>query len=173
MAANRNESVPRKPGRPASTEVREQCRDIGRLLARGMGELEIRHELGLSCRTFRQRMAYLRKTSIDTRWIWTKFLAAQQSDIRTLSEIADRALSSERPALRAATDAILAKSRLRREALEVGEKPGIYDNPAQHDPVYYENPTMSLFLDAAEQVGEFAENREGEPGAAFRYDTVN
>jgi hypothetical protein len=159
MADNRKQAPPRTPGRPQSDEVRQQCTAIGRLLARGMSELEIRHELHLSVRTFRQRMAYLEKASVDTRWVWTKYLTAQQAELQTLSEIVGRALSGDRPALRAATDAVLAKARIRREIIDVGQKLGVYDDTSHGDAATYANPTMGLFLDAMEGVGDFAADR--------------
>jgi hypothetical protein len=50
--------------------------------------------------------------------------------------------------------------------MEMGYKLGVDDNPAQHDPAYYEDPTMGLFLDAAERVGDFADQPDDETGAS-------
>jgi hypothetical protein len=125
--------TPRRLGRPLTEQVRRDCNEIGRLLARGYGEHEIRAELGLTRRIFEDRVKKLKQTSMRPGLMWVRYYSAQQAELRTLSEIEADALQADPPDRRAAMAAVAARCKVRQDTVEMGLNLGIYTRGSIQD----------------------------------------
>jgi hypothetical protein len=100
------------------------------MLAAGEDEQSIRAELGLGRRAFEHRMRQLRRTAVDRHLVWARYLSGAQADLVRLEEIAATALESDPPRYGLIIRVTVARSRLRREIVEVGQLLGVYDRVA-------------------------------------------
>ena len=144
--------IQRKRGRPASSEIRDECRRISALLSSGFGPAEIRKELGLTERQYKYRMKLLRQRSHDASEVWPKYVAKVDTRYRQFEAIRQKAL--QKNDLNSAMRAIENMRRLDIEVIQVGQELGEYDRQARKSEVTISAPSLGLFHTAPEEVKE-------------------
>lgn len=123
--------------------VREDCRKIGALLASGFSPADVREELKLSSRSYKLRMAMIRRRAYNHVDVFPRFMAKVETRYRQLEAIRQRAITLGKldTALRAIED----MRRLDREIIEVGAELGVYQTQPKQVNHLFEAPTLGMF----------------------------
>lgn len=147
--------MPKNRGRAKYEKTRDDCMKVSGLIARGLGELEVRKVMGISQKRFQFLLRVISRLSSDETVVWGKFSAITEQSIRRLDEIARRALSGSmkvvkveiengrevrkevevpcEPDLRAALKAISEIQRINEKRVEVGQGLGIYKSSKEKE----------------------------------------
>lgn len=177
--------MPKHRSKASYAKTRDDCVKVSGLIARGLGEIEIRKVLGISKTRFQFLMRVISRLHEDKPVVWGKFSAIAEQSIRRLDEIARRALSGSmevvkidiengrevrrkvevpcEPDLRAALKAVSEIQRINEKRVEVGQSLGIYKSAKSDKPEDATNVFLGFFVQdgrarmAAELGGDFPE----------------
>ena len=121
----------------------DRVKSVHHLMGRGLTEFEIRERLKMNRRQFHYCIARIRRLAINPADIWMQFLAGQQQDLKRFDQLMieamqgrDERTAAEReagaplkltkPDPRLATVIGLARAKVRKETVQIGQSLGVY-----------------------------------------------
>lgn len=126
--------------------VAREVDQIAMLFSRGNNEFEIRAQLGLSRRGFEHRLRRLKRATLDSQIVWTKFASSSSQDLKRLYYIYSKAIRDAKPRYSTALDAIRAMHDVRKSIIEVGQSLGVYERTVDDFGLSWPEITMSLLM---------------------------